>query len=87
MRALLIFAVAIAAIFVFTILLGADVPGGEPTWVEYTVEKGDTLYSIAEQFGASDWRRWSYEVCEVNGIKEGGMLHPGDVILVCREVK
>jgi hypothetical protein len=49
---------------------------------EYTVQPGDTLYSIAEEYGIKNWRKWSYEVCKNNGLKQGGMIHPGQIITI-----
>lgn len=49
---------------------------------EYTVQPGDTLYSIAEEYGIKNWRKWSYEVCKNNDLKQGGMIHPGQIITI-----
>ena len=48
----------------------------------YTVQHGDTLYSIAEEMGVKNWRKWSFEVCEINGLEQGGLIYPGQDIVV-----
>ena len=50
--------------------------------IQYTVQKGDTLYSIAEDYGIKNWRKWSYEVCKINGIEQGGLIYPGQIITI-----
>ena len=52
--------------------------------ITYTVGPYDTLYSIAADFGIEDWRKWSYEVCELNGIN-GGEIFAGDEIIILVE--
>ena len=49
---------------------------------EYTVQPGDTLCSIAKDYGIKNWRKWSYEVCKNNSLKQGGMIHPGQIITI-----
>ena len=49
---------------------------------QYTVQEGDTLYSIAEEYGIKNWRKWSYEVCKNNGIEQGGLIYPGQIITI-----
>lgn len=53
-----------------------------PMRTQYTVRQGDTLYSIAEDYGIKNWRKWVYETCEVNGIELGGVIHPGQIITI-----
>lgn len=53
-----------------------------PVRTQYTVRQGDTLYSIAEDCGIKNWRKWVYETCEVNGIELGGVIHPGQIIVI-----
>ena len=48
----------------------------------YTVKKGDTLYSIAAEHGVKNWRKWAYETCEINGIEQGGLIYPGQIIVI-----
>lgn len=49
----------------------------------YTVEQGDTVYTIAETIAppAVDVRRLTWEICRRNHIT-GGLIHPGDVLTV-----
>lgn len=58
----------------------------EPERVQstYTVRPGDKLYTIAADMGIRNWRKWAYEVCELNGIKDY-MIHPGDCIIIFTE--
>ncbi len=53
-----------------------------PARTQYTVQQGDTLYSIAVEHDIKNWRKWAYETCEVNGIKLGGLLYPGQIITI-----
>lgn len=53
-----------------------------PVQIQYTVKSGDTLYSIAEDYGIKNWRKWSFEVCKKNDIKRGGMIYPGQLITI-----
>ena len=53
-----------------------------PLKTTYTVQNGDTLYSIAEEYGIKNWRKWAYETCEVNGIEQGGLIYPGQIIVI-----
>ena len=48
----------------------------------YTVQNGDTLYSIAEEYGIKNWRKWSYETCKINGIEHGGLIYPVQIIVI-----
>ena len=51
-----------------------------PIRIQYTVKNGDTLYSIAEEYGIKNWRKWRYETCKSNGIEQGGLIYPGQTI-------
>ncbi len=66
---------------VVLILAGAD-SGKEKQYMSYTVVNGDTLYSIATKLEVDNWRKWVYETCENNGIEQGGMIYPGQEILI-----
>jgi LysM repeat protein len=48
----------------------------------YTVQKGDNLYTIAEAFGIENWRKFAYETCEINGLEQGGLIFPGQDIVI-----
>ena len=52
---------------------------------QYTIKAGDTLYSIAGDYGVKDWRKWVYETREANNITDCGKLQPGQTITI--EVK
>ena len=58
--------------------------GSEPkTEYTYTVQKGDTLYSIAEDLQIENWRRFAHETCENNGLEQGGLIFTGQEIVIC----
>lgn len=48
---------------------------------EYVVEDGDTLYDIAEHYGTT-----VNKLMELNGLDSFSFIHPGDVLLVPRDV-
>jgi len=68
--------------FVLLMLLGMGQNAKEVCWESYVVQPGDTLYDIAAKVGVNNPAEWSYEVCRKNGITQGGLIFPGDVILV-----
>lgn len=84
-----LFIIALACLLVLVVILLLGAVPKQAEWIRelYIVQPGDTLYSIAAEHGISDWRRWSYEVCEVNGITDGGTICPGDEIIIFREEK
>ena len=49
---------------------------------EYIVQYGDTLYSIASEYGISNWQEWSYNTCEYNNLKFGGEIFAGQKITI-----
>ena len=53
-----------------------------PVQIQYTVKSGDTLYRIAEEHGIKKWRKWACEVCQTNGIEQGGLIYPGQIITI-----
>lgn len=53
-----------------------------PIQTQYIVKDGDTLYSIAEDYGIKNWRKWAYETCKANSIEQGGLIYPGQVITI-----
>lgn len=80
------FALILAA--VLTILLIMLFTSGshqaEPkTEYTYTVQKGDTLYSIAEDLQIENWRKFRYETCKNNGLEQGGLIFTGQEIVIC----
>ena len=50
--------------------------------IQYTIQKGDTLYSIAGDYGIKNWRKWVYETREANNITNCGTLQPGQIITI-----
>ena len=48
-----------------------------PTPIEYTVQSGDTLSSIAAAFGVS-----FFDLAAVNGLSDADVLSPGDVLVI-----
>lgn len=85
-RTLAILVAVCAAIIILLVLLGGRPSEPELTWEPYVVRPGDTLYDIAAERGADNPEKYSYEVCEKNGIPYGGLIFPGEVILVYGEV-
>ena len=53
-----------------------------PVQMQYTVRQGDTLYSIAEERGIKNFDQWRYETCKLNGIEQGGLIYPGQIITI-----
>lgn len=57
--------------------------GSEPkTEYTYTVKKGDTLYSIAQDLHVDNWRKFAFETCKNNGLEEGGLIFAGQEIVI-----
>ena len=74
-------------VFVLVGLLKLAAKPQQKEWVTYTVRPGDKLWDIAQELEVQNWNRWLYETCEANDIQQGGMIHPGDIILTYREVR
>ena len=70
------FLITLAVVFCTTIYTNEETS----VKTQYTVQSGDTLHSIAEEHGIKNWRKWAYEVCELNGIEHGGLIYPGQII-------
>ena len=68
----------------FVIKAGAQ---PELTPMQYRVHKGDTLWSLSQQYcpDTMDCREWIYEVEQMNGIT-GGRIWPGEIITILKEV-
>ncbi len=78
---LMYFVVAIVIAAIVFLLTGCtSEPKKEHT---YTVQKGDTLYTIAQDLGIEDWRKFRYETCKNNGLEQGGLIFTGQEIVIC----
>ena len=53
--------------------------------ISYTVRPGDTLWRIAQDLGVRNYDKWHYEVCQRNEIPLGGLLFPGDDLVLYKE--
>ena len=62
---------------------GEDTAEEAVTTETYTVEAGDNLFSVAEQFygDGQQWRR----IAEANGLEPGAVLSPGDTLQIPTE--
>jgi LysM repeat protein len=74
----------VAFFMTIVILFGANLVNKEEKTVstQYTIRPGDTLYSIAEDYGVKNWRKWVYETRQENNITDCGALRPGQVITI-----
>ena len=80
MKILLVsFLITIAVVICTSFCFEKEIPMQE---AQYVVKNGDTLYSIAEEYGIKNWRKWAYEVCKNNDIKQGGLIYPGQIITI-----
>ncbi len=75
----------IIALIILSMLIGAVCQSKEVRWEPYVVRPGDTLYDIATAVNAQNTEEFSYEVCKKNGLEKGGLLFPGDIILIYTE--
>ena len=77
-------ALLFVALFIATLILiftGCDSePKKEYT---YTVQTGDTLYSIAQDLEIENWEKFRYETCKNNGLEQGGLIFTGQEIVIC----
>ena len=74
-------------VLVIAVLLGFAAKPKEKEWTTYTVCPGDRLWDIATELGIQNRGKWVYETCEINGIRQGGMIYPGDIIITYKEVR
>ncbi len=47
---------------------------------KYSIQKGDTIYSIAQRYGISP-----SHLLRLNGLNDGDIIYPGEIIFVPRE--
>ncbi len=57
--------------------------GSDKEEYTYTVKKGDTLYSIAQDLHVDNWRKFAFETCKNNGLEQGGLIFTGQEIVIC----
>ena len=76
----LVLAVGLTILFIMLFTSGSD-----KQEYTYTVKKGDTLYSIAQDLHVDNWRKFAYETCKNNGLEQGGLIYPGQIIYVMVE--
>ena len=69
-------------LFVVSVLLGLTTKSSEKEWTTYTVRPGDKLWDIAAELGVTNWDEWRYETCEINDLKQGGLIFPGQELVV-----
>ena len=48
----------------------------------YTVQTGDTLYSIAQDLEIENWEKFRYETCKNNGLEQGGLIFAGQELVI-----
>lgn len=55
----------------------------ETTYVEITVQEGDTLWNLAKPYydGKSDYRKFIHEIRKLNDLEEG-VIFPGQIIII-----
>ncbi len=69
-------------VIVVVLLLGLATKSTEKEWTTYTVRPGDKLWDIAEELEVQNWDKWRYETCQVNNIQQGGLIFPGQELVV-----
>lgn len=80
-RKKLLFIIAICIVSSFTIISIKNRTYAfkeEKIYIKYTVQEGDTLWSIAKKYTDEDPRKLIYEIREVNNITP--MIYPGQTI-------
>lgn len=85
-KAVALILVILVCVFILLMLLGAVMQATDKRWEPYVVQPRDTLYDIAADVGVLNPAEFSYEVCKMNDIPYGGLIFPGEVILIYTEV-
>ncbi len=76
------------SLIVFIIAYTASVSGyAEPDYTTVTVQPGDTLWSIAEQYGddSSDIREYIYNIKKINNMKSSLLVENTSIIIPINE--
>ena len=73
---------ALVMILAVVIVVSGKTEDKPTVHMEYTVQYGDTLYSIASEYGISNWQEWCYNTCEQNDLKFGGEIFAGQLITI-----
>ena len=73
------FLITIAILFSANIIFNKE---EKTVSAQYTIKPGDTLYSIAEEHGVKNWRKWVYETRLENNITDCSALQPGQIITI-----
>ncbi len=72
----------ILAVGLTILLIMLFTSGSDKQEYTYTVKKGDTLYSIAQDLQIENWRRFAFETCKNNGLEEGGLIFAGQELVI-----
>lgn len=78
----LLFVTVFVALMLLLFTSGSHQPEAKTEYT-YTVQKGDTLYSIAEDLEIEDWRKFAFETCKNNGLEQGGLIFTGQELVIC----
>ena len=55
------------------------VPANKSNFMEYTIQKGDNIYSIAEKYNVS-----VNSILNMNGLNKDDYIYPGDTLMIPR---
>ena len=81
----------IAFLIIIILLAGAFRYADKPEMkvCTYTVQKGDTLWSLSRKYCPNEWdlRKWTWEVQKLNHLTTDEYLLPGAQIKILKKVK